>query len=60
MDVTEFEIDSLTGHYEWDFAFPQPDVDLGAVRARLDEEGILVIDVPKRRRWRGVYSACRS
>ncbi|KAH9998917.1 hypothetical protein BJV77DRAFT_978028 [Russula vinacea] len=36
-------------HFEWHFAFPQPDVDLGAVQARLGKDGILVIDVPRRR-----------
>jgi hypothetical protein len=48
---------SLVGHYEWHVAFPQPDIDLGAVRARVDEEGILIIDVPRRRRWHAMQSA---
>ena len=39
----------LAGHYEWHVAFPQSDIDLGAVRARLGKDGILVIDVPRRR-----------
>ncbi|KAH9968470.1 hypothetical protein BJV74DRAFT_784966 [Russula compacta] len=37
-------------HYEWHVAFPRPDVDLGAVRARLGEDGILLIEVPVPRR----------
>lgn len=37
-------------HYEWHVAFPQLDIDLGAVRARLGKDGDLVIDVPRRRR----------
>jgi hypothetical protein len=40
----------LVGHYEWHVAFPQLDIDLGAVRARLGKDGDLVIDVPRRRR----------
>ncbi|KAF8486290.1 hypothetical protein DFH94DRAFT_850349 [Russula ochroleuca] len=36
-------------HFEWHFAFPGPDIDLEAVRARLGKDGILVIDVPRRR-----------
>lgn len=39
----------LAGHYEWHITFPQLDVDLGAVRARLGKDGDLVIDVPRRR-----------
>jgi len=35
-------------HYEWHIAFSQPDVHLGAVRARFGEDGMLVIDVPRR------------
>ncbi|KAI0247664.1 hypothetical protein BJV78DRAFT_1243865 [Lactifluus subvellereus] len=35
-------------HYEWHIAFSQPDVNLGAVRARFGEDGMLVIDVPRR------------
>ena len=41
----------LVGHYEWHVAFPQLDFDLGAVRARLEKDGDLVIDVPRRRRY---------
>lgn len=41
---------NFVGHYEWHVAFPQLDVDLGAVRARLGKDGDLVIDVPRRRR----------
>jgi hypothetical protein len=41
----------LAGHYEWHVAFPQLDIDLGVVRARLDKDGDLVIDVPRRRRY---------
>jgi hypothetical protein len=41
----------LAGHYEWHVAFPQLDIDLGAVRARLGKDGDLVIDVPRRRRY---------
>jgi hypothetical protein len=41
----------LVGHYEWQVAFPQLDIDLGAVRARLGKDGDLVIDVPRRRRY---------
>jgi hypothetical protein len=40
----------LAGHYEWHVAFPQLDIDLGAVRARLGKDGDLIIDVPRRRR----------
>lgn len=40
----------LTGHYEWHVAFPQLDTDMGAVRARFNKDGDLVIDVPRSRR----------
>jgi hypothetical protein len=46
------------GHYEWHVAFPEPDIDMSAVRARIDGDGVLVIDVPRRRRWRIVHSTC--
>jgi len=59
MDVSlELDLILSSGHYEWHVAFPQPDIDLGAVRARIDE-GILVIDVP-RRRWHSMHSTCRT
>ncbi|KAH8990244.1 hypothetical protein EDB92DRAFT_1865148 [Lactarius akahatsu] len=35
-------------HYEWHVALPPKEVDLGAVRARFGDDGILVIDVPRR------------
>jgi hypothetical protein len=45
----------LAGHYEWHVAFPQLDIDLAAVRARLSKDGDLVIDVPRRRRLDTAY-----
>ena len=51
---------SHLGHYEWHVAFPQPNIDLGAVRARVDDEGILVIDVPRSRRWHLMHTTCRA
>ena len=44
----DLALDRSAGHYEWHIAFPQPDVNLGAVRARFGEDGMLVIDVPRR------------
>ncbi|KAI9463194.1 hypothetical protein BJY52DRAFT_1253594 [Lactarius psammicola] len=35
-------------HYEWYFALPSKEVDLGAVKACFGEDGTLVIDVPRR------------
>ncbi|KAI0306183.1 hypothetical protein B0F90DRAFT_1624016 [Multifurca ochricompacta] len=35
-------------HYEWNVAFPPSGVDLRTVRARFGEDGLLVIDVPRR------------
>ena len=59
MDISlELDLILSSGHYEWHVAFPQPDIDLGAVRARIDG-GILVIDVPRRRRH-SIYSTCRT
>ena len=49
-----------SGHFEWHVAFPQQDVDLGAVRARVDEDGVLIIDVPRRRRWHAIQPTCRT
>jgi hypothetical protein len=47
LDVSlELDLIISSGHYEWHVAFPQPNIDWGAVRARIDE-GILVIDVPR-------------
>ena len=40
----------LAGHYEWHVAFPQSDIDVGSIRARLGKDGILAIEVPRRRR----------
>jgi len=44
-------------HYEWHVAFPRPDMDLRAVRARVGEDGILVIEVPRRQ---VMWITCRT
>jgi len=49
-----------SGHYEWYVAFPQQDIDLGAARARVNEDGVLIIDVPRRRRWHVIQPTCRT
>jgi hypothetical protein len=48
----------IAGHYEWHIGFPQPDVNLGAVRARVGEDGILIIEVPRRPHWQASRTAC--